>query len=181
MVTWWNMVLCSNNAIHFMICHLLFRLSCAWKLCIVTFVSLLLLYATVNDISVIYVTTLIYIIRCAGGLKKVESIIGLQCHRHLVGFFYVPIQAETKSHPFGFSDRGDPYTKIGFPTYNLKMIHCQNPIFVLPTKHSGTYESLCVASVCPCVCLSGSHTLLVVMHSYVSKATHSFLRMLPLF
>ena len=37
--------------------------------------------------------------------------------------------------------------------------------------------SLCPASV---VCLSGSHTFLVVRHSYVSQATHAFLRMLPL-
>ena len=35
-------------------------------------------------------------------------------------------------------------------------------------------------SVCVCVCLSGSHTFLVVMHSYVSQATHAFLGMLPL-
>ena len=35
-------------------------------------------------------------------------------------------------------------------------------------------------SVCPCVCLSGSHTFLVVMHSYVSQAIHAFLGMLPL-
>ena len=34
--------------------------------------------------------------------------------------------------------------------------------------------------VCPCVCLSDSHSLLVVRHSYVSQATHAFLRMLPL-
>ena len=31
------------------------------------------------------------------------------------------------------------------------------------------------------VCLSGSHTFLVVTHSYVSQATHAFLGMLPLF
>ena len=30
------------------------------------------------------------------------------------------------------------------------------------------------------VCLSGSHTFLVVRHSYVSQATHAFLGMLPL-
>ena len=30
-------------------------------------------------------------------------------------------------------------------------------------------------SVCPSVCLSGSHTFLVVTHSYVSQATHAFL------
>ena len=37
-------------------------------------------------------------------------------------------------------------------------------------------------SVCPsvCVCLSGSHTFLVVTHSYVSQVTHAFLGMLPL-
>ena len=57
-----------------------------------------------------------------------------------------------------------------------------------PAKHSGTYRSLCSASVCPSicvsvrlcvclsVCLSGSHTFLVVTHTcrymYVSQATH---------
>ena len=60
----------------------------------------------------------------------------------------------------------------------------QNPIFVLPVKHSATKGSLCLVSVCPsvcvCVCLSGSHTFLVVTHSYVSQATHAFLGMLPL-
>ena len=53
-----------------------------------------------------------------------------------------------------------------------------------PAKHSGTYGSLCPVSVCPSVCLSvclsGSHTFLVVKHSYVSQATHAFLGMLPL-
>ena len=34
--------------------------------------------------------------------------------------------------------------------------------------------------LCPSVCLSGSHTFLVVTHSYVSQATHAFLGMLPL-
>ena len=34
-------------------------------------------------------------------------------------------------------------------------------------------------SVCACVCLSDSHTFLIV-HSYVSQATHAFLGMLPL-
>ena len=36
-------------------------------------------------------------------------------------------------------------------------------------------------SVCPSLCLSGSHTFLVVTHSYVSQTTHVFLGMLPLF
>ena len=35
-------------------------------------------------------------------------------------------------------------------------------------------------SVCACVCLSDSHTSLIVTHSYVSQATHAFLGMLPL-
>ena len=35
-------------------------------------------------------------------------------------------------------------------------------------------------SVCVCVCLSDSHTFLIVTHSYVSQATHAFLGMLPL-
>ena len=35
-------------------------------------------------------------------------------------------------------------------------------------------------SVCACVCLSDSHTFLIVTHSYVSQATHAFLGMLSL-
>ena len=35
-------------------------------------------------------------------------------------------------------------------------------------------------SVCACVCLSDSHTFLIVTRSYVSQATHAFLGMLPL-
>ena len=35
-------------------------------------------------------------------------------------------------------------------------------------------------SVCACVCLSDSHTFLIVTHSCVSQATHAFLGMLPL-
>ena len=53
-------------------------------------------------------------------------------------------------------------------------------IFVSPAKHSGTKGSLCPVSVCPCVCLSHSHTFLVFTHSYVSQGTHAFLGMLPL-
>ena len=34
--------------------------------------------------------------------------------------------------------------------------------------------------VCASVCMSGNHTFLVVTHSYVSQATHAFLRILPL-
>ena len=56
----------------------------------------------------------------------------------------------------------------------------ERPVFVSPAKHSGTMGSLCPASVCPSVCLSGIHAFLVVTHSYVSKATHAFLGMLPL-
>ena len=56
--------------------------------------------------------------------------------------------------------------------------------FVSPAKHSGTKGSLCPVSVCPSVCpsvcLSSSHTILVVMHSYVSQAIFAFLGMLPL-
>ena len=35
-------------------------------------------------------------------------------------------------------------------------------------------------SVCACVCLSDSRTFLIVTHTYVSRATHVFLGMLPL-
>ena len=52
---------------------------------------------TINDISVIYVTTH----RCAGGLKeKMDLRSGSQRHRHFVGFFNVPVQAPTRDQPF---------------------------------------------------------------------------------
>ena len=48
-------------------------------------------------------------------------------------------------------------------------------------QHIGiTLSGVCPA-VCLYVCLSGNHTFLVVMHSYVSQGTHLFLGMLPLF
>ena len=46
-----------------------------------------LLNVTCNDISVIYVTAY----RCAGGLKKLDLRSGSQRHRHIVGFFNVPV------------------------------------------------------------------------------------------
>ena len=52
---------------------------------------------TCNDISLIYVTANI----CAGGTKKKFDLrSGSQHHRHFVGFFYVPVQAQTWGHPF---------------------------------------------------------------------------------
>ena len=57
----------------------------------------LVVYVTINDISVIYVTAHI----CAGGLKKkLDLRSGSQRHRHFVGFFNVPIQAPTRNQPF---------------------------------------------------------------------------------
>ena len=50
--------------------------------------------------------------------------------------------------------------------------------FVSPAKHSGT--GITLSGVCLSVCLSGSHTFLVVVHSYVSQAIHAFIGMLPL-
>ena len=51
-------------------------------------------------------------------------------------------------------------------------------------EHIGiTLSGVCLSvflSVCPCVCLSISHTFLVVTHRYVSQATRAFLGMLPL-
>ena len=58
----------------------------------------------VDDISVIYVTAH----RCAGGLKKACPTVWLPRHRHLVGFFNKPGQAQTRDHPFyGPSERPD--------------------------------------------------------------------------
>ena len=56
----------------------------------------LLFNVTINDISVIFVTTY----RCAGGLKKLDLRSGSQRHRHFVGFFNGPVQAPTRDHPF---------------------------------------------------------------------------------
>ena len=51
---------------------------------------------TINDILVIHVTAH----RCTGGLKKLDLRSGSQRHRHFVGFFNVPVQAQTRYHPF---------------------------------------------------------------------------------
>ena len=42
-------------------------------------------------------------------------------------------------------------------------------------------HSVCCLSVRSSLCLSGSHTFLVVTHSYVKHATHAFLGIQPLF
>ena len=47
------------------------------------------------------------------------------------------------------------------------------------TAHRDTLCGVCL-SVHVSVCLSGSHTFLVVTQSYVSQATHAFLEMLPI-
>ena len=64
--------------------------------------------------------------------------------------------------------------ELGFQYLTLKLISDRGfadtlSVFVMPAKHSGTKGSLCPASVCVSVCLSGSHTFLVVTHSYVSQ------------
>ena len=41
------------------------------------------------------------------------------------------------------------------------------------------HSNLSSVCLCVCVCLSGSHTFLVVRHSYVLQETHAFLGMLP--
>ena len=52
---------------------------------------------TINDISVIYVTAHRY----AGGLKKKSDLrSSSQRHRHLAGFFNVPVLSPTRDHPF---------------------------------------------------------------------------------
>ena len=56
------------------------------------------------------------------------------------------------------------------------------PIFLYRLRSIAAHRDHFVRrlSVRPCVCLLGSHTFLVVTHSYVSQATHAFLGMLPL-
>ena len=56
----------------------------------------ILLNVTINDISVIYVTEH----TCAGGLKKLDLLLGSQRHRHFVGFLNLPVQAPTRDQPF---------------------------------------------------------------------------------
>ena len=59
-------------------------------------VCVLEFHVTCNDIS-------LYMWRqkCAGGLKnELDLRSGSQRHRHFVGFFYVPVQAPTRGHPF---------------------------------------------------------------------------------
>ena len=45
--------------------------------------------------------------------------------------------------------------------------------------HSDHFVSCLSVGLSVFVCLSGSHTFLVVTHRYVSQATHAFLGMLP--
>ena len=74
------------------------------------------------------------------------------------------------------------FDPLSFHLFLYLSVHlfCLHSIFVSPAKHSCTKGSLCLAFVCLCVCLSSSHTFLVVMHSYVTQGTHAFLGMLPL-
>ena len=69
-----------------------------------------LLNVTFNDISVIYVTTL----RCAGRLKKKFDLrSGSQPHRQFVGFFYLPVQAPTRDHPFySYSEKQPHFIRL---------------------------------------------------------------------
>ena len=106
--------------------------------------------------------------------------------------------------------RGWPsFTKLVFLTFSVVEIFTWKLIFVFKLRNTYHYQArllshltyfLCrlpsiavhrdhfvgiCLSVNPSVCLSvflySSHTFLVVMHSYVSQATHAFLGMLPLF
>ena len=65
---------------------------------------------TINDISVIHVTTH----RCTGGLKKKLDIrSGSQHHRHFEGFFNVPVQAPTRDYPFyAVFPRNRPFSRL---------------------------------------------------------------------
>ena len=52
--------------------------------------------------------------RCAGGLKKKLNLrSGSQRHRHLVGFFNVPIQAPTRDPPFySYSEKPPHFSRL---------------------------------------------------------------------
>ena len=58
---------------------------------------------------------------------------------------------------------------------NLKYFLCRLRSIAAHRNHFVRHLSVCLS-----VCWSGSHTFLVVTHSYVSQATHAFLGMLPL-
>ena len=63
-----------------------------------------------NHLSVIYVMAH----RCAGRLKKkLDLRSGSQRHRHVVGFFNVPIQAPTHDQPFyGYSKKPPHFSRL---------------------------------------------------------------------
>ena len=66
---------------------------------------ILVVYVTVDDISVIYVMAYIYMRR---QLKMFDKQSGSHA-RHLVGFFNVPAQASTRGNPFySYSEKADP-------------------------------------------------------------------------
>ena len=72
---------------------------------------------TINDIAVInmYVTAH----RCAGGLKKFDLLSGSQRHRHFVWFFNVPVQAPTRGHPYGYSEK-PPHLVAFYDTLGIR-------------------------------------------------------------
>ena len=71
----------------------------------------------------------------------------------------------------------DPMTKRAHFVFYLSI-----PAFLCRLQSIATQRDHFVRclSVHVCVCMSGSHTFLVVTHSYVLQATHAFLKMLPL-
>ena len=65
--------------------------------------------------------------------------------------------------------------------HRMQNLKCETS-FLCPLRSIAAHRDHFVRSlsVCVSVLLSGSHTFLVVMHSYVSQATYAFLGMLPL-
>ena len=64
--------------------------------------------------------------------------------------------------------------------YRQTILLCRLRSIAAHRDHFVRCPSVCPSVCCLSVCLSGSHTFLVVTHSYVSQATNAFLRILPL-
>ena len=109
-----------------------------------------------------------------GQVRLCPPVRGCHALRCLVSLYIALMQGDTTHIYFG---NANPLLKTDL-FLNLHLCGCVN---CEAYRHIGiTLSGICL-SVRLCVCLSGSHTFLVVTNSYVSQVTRAFLRMLPLF